>query len=92
MRYLICYDIPDNRRRNRLSKFLLDYGQRVQYSVFECDLTKKILDTVIEGIVKCTDSEEDSVRVYSLCAGCVAGIKAFGPQRLREPSSAAIVV
>ena len=92
MRYLICYDIPDDRRRNRLSKFLLDYGQRVQYSVFECDLTRKVLDGVIKGIVEYTDSKEDNVRVYSLCAGCAALIKTFGPQRLREPSSAAIVV
>jgi len=92
MRYLICYDISDNRRRNRLAKFLLDYGQRAQYSVFECDLTKKALDTVIVGIVECINPDEDSVRVYSLCAGCAGVIQAFGPQRLREPFSAAIVV
>ena len=92
MLYLICYDIPDDRRRNRLAEFLLDYGRRVQYSVFECSLTKKVLDVVLKGVVEYTDPEEDSVRVYSLCAECVASIKAFGPQRLRELSSAAIVV
>ena len=80
MRYLICYDIPDDRRRNRLAKFLLDYGHRVQYSVFECNLTKKVIDILIEGIIECTDGEEDSVRVYSLCAECADAIQTFGPQ------------
>ncbi len=35
MRFLISYDIPDDRRRTKLAHFLLDYGDRVHYSVFE---------------------------------------------------------
>ena len=35
MFYVICYDIPDNRRRNQLAKELKGFGTRVQYSVFE---------------------------------------------------------
>lgn len=30
MRYLVSYDIPDDQRRNRLAKTLLDFGDRVQ--------------------------------------------------------------
>lgn len=33
-RYLIAYDIPDDKRRTRLAKLLERYGDRVQYSVF----------------------------------------------------------
>jgi CRISPR-associated protein Cas2 len=33
--YIICYDIEDNRRRNKVSKLLESYGSRLQYSVFE---------------------------------------------------------
>jgi CRISPR-associated protein Cas2 len=33
---LVVYDIADNRRRLRLSNFLLGQGRRVQESVFEC--------------------------------------------------------
>ena len=36
MLVLIVYDIPDNKRRTKLSKFLEGYGRRVQKSVFEC--------------------------------------------------------
>jgi CRISPR-associated protein Cas2 len=92
MRYLICYDIPNDHRRNNLARFLLDYGERVQYSVFEFDLSEKIIDIVLKGIVEYISSEEDSVRVYRLCAECVALIRAFGPQQVRQITSTAVVV
>lgn len=43
MFYLISYDIPDDRRRVRVAKTLKDYGDRVQYSVFECILAGPLL-------------------------------------------------
>ena len=38
-RYLIAYDISDDRRRTRAFNTLGDYGDAVQYSVFFADLT-----------------------------------------------------
>ena len=35
MFYLICYDVVNDRRRNRVSRLLEGYGLRVQKSVFE---------------------------------------------------------
>ena len=35
---VVAYDIPDDRRRTRVAKVLEDYGDRVQYSVFEMNL------------------------------------------------------
>lgn len=40
MRFLVCYDIEDNNTRARLVKLLEAYGVRIQYSVFEFNLTK----------------------------------------------------
>lgn len=40
MRYLIVYDIPSDRWRNRLVRILEAFGERVQFSVFECELTE----------------------------------------------------
>ena len=37
-RYLATYDIGDNRRRRRVARVLQEYGQRIQWSVFEVDL------------------------------------------------------
>jgi CRISPR-associated protein Cas2 len=38
---VVSYDITDDKRRVRMAKTLLGYGQRVQYSVFEAHLTQR---------------------------------------------------
>jgi CRISPR-associated protein Cas2 len=38
--YIVVYDIPCNKRRKKISDLLEGYGQRVQYSVFECVLNQ----------------------------------------------------
>ena len=40
-RYLITYDISHDRRRDRVHRALLDHGDRVQYSVFLCELDER---------------------------------------------------
>jgi CRISPR-associated protein Cas2 len=39
MRFIVAYDITSTRRRNKLVRILEKFGQRVQYSIFECELT-----------------------------------------------------
>ena len=41
MLYLIAYDISDDARRTKLAELLEGFGQRVQRSVFECDLNER---------------------------------------------------
>jgi CRISPR-associated protein Cas2 len=38
--YLVCYDVSDDRRRTRVAKAMMGFGDRIQYSVFECQFTK----------------------------------------------------
>lgn len=40
MKYLVSYDIEEDRERLQISKVLEGFGRRVQKSVFECPLTK----------------------------------------------------
>ena len=47
---LIAYDITDKKRLRKLSKLLESYGLRVQYSVFEADISKKELRLLISQI------------------------------------------
>jgi len=86
---LVSYDIPDDRRRTRLAKVLEDYGERVQYSVFECDLTQKQLQQLLGEIKRVMSAEQDSVRVYRLCQECVAQIQALG--RAEPPAGEVLV-
>ena len=37
--YIVCYDVADPKRLRRVFKVCKDFGQHLQFSVFECDLT-----------------------------------------------------
>lgn len=82
MRYLVCYDIPDDRRRARLAKHLEGYGDRLQYSVFETVLDKARFADMLRGAEAIIDAEEDSLIVVPLCVACHA-------RRLRLGAAAA---
>jgi CRISPR-associated protein Cas2 len=49
---IVTYDISDNGLRTHLSKYLSQYGVRVQFSVYEIQNSKRILDIVLNGIEK----------------------------------------
>ncbi len=42
-RFLLTYDISDDKRRAKVHRALLDVGDRVQFSVFVADLTEREL-------------------------------------------------
>ena len=77
MRYVISYDIEEDRTRTRLANLLLDYGDRVQKSVFEAELTA---DALTELLAKATRElgAEDNLRVYPLCGACAERVQNFG--------------
>ncbi len=77
--YVISYDIDSDRIRNKIAKTLEDYGKRVQYSVFECDITNTQFDELYEKLAKLLTGEiEGSIRFYRLCATCVDKIAVLG--------------
>lgn len=63
---IIIYDITDNKRRNRMAKFLEGYGVRVQKSAFEARLTKMRYIAMLRRAKKIIDNETDSLRTYLL--------------------------
>jgi len=80
---LITYDVntEDRQGRRRLRKVAQaceDYGQRVQYSVFECQLGKKEFLKLKSRLLKEMDVEKDSIRIYNLNEGTVSSILHFG--------------
>ena len=78
MLILVSYDIPDDRRRTKLAHTLKDFGQRVQYSVFECQLREEQLLRLRTRVAALIDAEEDSVRIYRLCAECTVRLEIQG--------------
>ncbi len=76
--YLVTYDIPCNKRRKKVSDLLEGYGQRVQYSVFECVLTKSQYEELRFRLKKKIKTEEDSVRVYPISRHTLEQVEVWG--------------
>lgn len=77
-RYIVLYDIVKDKRRNKIARILSGYGERVQYSVFECVLRKKQFKALWEEIKDAVGPSEDSVRAYRLCAACAKWTRTVG--------------
>lgn len=75
---LISYDIPHNKRRSKIAKTLENFGKRVQYSVFECQLTDSQLADVRGRLTALVVPNEDSIRFYSLPKDAVTAILILG--------------
>jgi CRISPR-associated protein Cas2 len=65
-RYLVAYDIADDRRRSNIAKRLSAYGDRVQYSVFVCDLKPARFVRLQNILVQLISPDEDSILTCDL--------------------------
>jgi CRISPR-associated protein Cas2 len=73
MLMLIAYDVntetPAGRRRlRRVARACLDFGQRVQKSVFECEVDPAQWAALRARLLGETDAAQDSLRFYRLGA------------------------
>ena len=59
--YLISYDISEDKRRTKVFKTLQDFGDRVQFSIFCCQLNKRELLELKERLKKCIHQKEDQI-------------------------------
>jgi CRISPR-associated protein Cas2 len=85
MLVLVSYDVatttPAGRRRLRkVSKACLDYGQRVQKSVFECIVDPEQWARLRQRLLDGFDETEDSLRFYFLGSNWDGRIEHHGQQ------------
>ncbi len=64
--YLVCYDIADDKRLKKVFKAMRDFGDHLQYSVFECQLTPSDLVRCRESLRGIINHAEDQVLFVSL--------------------------
>jgi CRISPR-associated protein Cas2 len=77
-RYIIAYDIVDDRKRARAADTLKDYGLRIQKSVFECNLKEPDRDELIKKLKAIIDANEDSALIIPLCGTCLTETQTIG--------------
>lgn len=70
--YLICYDIADPSRLQRVHAFLKRHAVPVQYSVFLARLNERRLLSLLAELAGRIDARQDDVRAYPIPANCEA--------------------
>ena len=64
--FLVSYDISDDKRRTGVSRTLEGYGDRVQYSVFFCDLNSREAIMLQTQLTEWIENREDQVIILDL--------------------------
>ncbi len=90
--FVVTYDIPDDRRRLRVARWLERFGTRVQYSVFEMYLSLEEWQQVRARLERWLVPGEDQVRVYRLCAACRQRIEVLGRGQPSPPPATVVVI
>lgn len=73
MKYIICYDIPEERIRRKVAKLLESKAYRVQYSVFFGELSEFEARALREELLTITElSEKRLLLMAPLCSACEA--------------------
>ena len=63
---LVCYDIRDDKRLRKVFKTMRDFGDHLQYSVFECQFTPVDLAKCRHVLIEIIKHTEDQVLFVSL--------------------------
>lgn len=66
IRFLCMYDIRDPKRLRRIHEIAVDYGERLQYSVYVCDLTRQQLIAFRARLHDTMHLRDDSVSIFDL--------------------------
>lgn len=92
---LVSYDVARDekgeKRLRHVAKILEDYGQRVQFSVFECLVQPSEWVTLKTKLLKAINPKYDSLRFYSLGANWERRVEHIGAKEPINPQGVLIV-
>lgn len=85
---VVAYDTPSDSRRVKLAKLLKAFGERRQYSLFECRLRREHWASLKGQIERLVNKQEDVIAVYFLPPEALGRTYRIGHQaikRLEDP-------
>jgi CRISPR-associated protein Cas2 len=96
MLVLITYDVETvtaggRKRLRQVAKQCVNYGQRVQNSVFECHLDPAQLAQLRHTLSNLIDAEKDSLRFYYLGSKWENKVEHIGAKEAYNPESPLII-
>lgn len=94
---LITYDVSvvsnnGEKRLRNIAKACLDYGTRVQNSVFECELTPVQIVELKAALLDIYDPAEDSLRFYYLGKNGRSKIEHHGAKSVPDPHTSTLIL
>jgi len=93
---LVSYDVSTtdpkgSRRLNRVAKACKDYGQRVQFSVFECIVDPAQWAVLKQRLIDEINQEVDSLRFYYLGSNWRRRVEHIGAKKTIDQEGPLIV-
>ena len=92
---IVSYDVSTEdggqRRLRRVARACQDYGQRVQYSIFECMVDPAQWTFLRERLVSEIDPEKDSLRFYYLGSNWKRRVEHVGVRKSPDQDGPLIV-
>ena len=82
---IVAYDIADPKRLTRVAKIVIDYGVRVQRSIFEIMVDDRVFAEMKARIEKVIVPEEDGVKYFPLCEKCAGTVEIIGQGLFTDP-------
>lgn len=87
---IVAYDVntttaAGRKRLNKIAKMCCNYGQRVQNSVFECDMDYAKYIEVKAKLLNIINEKEDSLRIYNLGNNYNKRIEHYGIKNSYDP-------
>ncbi|MFH1244961.1 MAG: CRISPR-associated endonuclease Cas2 [Candidatus Omnitrophota bacterium] len=97
MLVVVSYDVVTSdkggqRRLRRVAKVCKDYGQRVQYSVFECIVDPAQWTVLRQKLINEIEQEDDSLRFYFLGANWKNRIEHIGAKKIPNLEEDALII
>jgi CRISPR-associated protein Cas2 len=96
MMVVVSYDVSTTDpggpgRLRRVAKVCKDYGQRVQYSVFECSVDPAKWTFLRARLIKEIDPDQDSVRFYFLGSNWRRRVEHVGANKPYDPDEPFVI-
>ena len=64
--FIVAYDVADDRRRTEVSAVCCGYGERIQYSVFRCVLSKTMTVEITARLHDLIHHDKDRILIIDL--------------------------
>lgn len=95
MLMVVTYDVATDdtagrRRLRRVARLCQNFGQRVQYSVFECDVNAAQWAVLRSQLIAEIDTKVDSLRFYRLGVHWRSRVEHVGTKNAYDPRGALV--